>query len=260
VPIDGFLRIRYHQRVPLRPSVVVTDITTPSRLRSLPGQLYVVSNELHFQADEAFTPGATIEVRYSVVGAAGFDLFTFRTDGGGRRGSEQPPRFAGVSELAHQRNGPTDLCGEPEAVQVTVSYPSADDNGWPATETEYVVYQTRGPNIAGPVERSRELGRRTPSETCPPEGALCQRFRLAARNASGPVCFNVQAVDAYGRADGNTREVCTDPSIGNFFNGCTAAPTSPARPGRPRWLGAAAVALLAVAIAWLVRSGRRPRG
>ena len=99
------------------------------------------------------------------------------------------------------------------------------------SDIEYVVYQTRGAGIAGPVERARQRGRLV-SDHCATVGAdsQCVAFRMTSANASEPMCFNVQAIDALGRADGNQEERCVDPEPGGHFVGCTAAPRAQHRP------------------------------
>ena len=110
------------------------------------------------------------------------------------------PRFAGIVTDPRpevQVNGAeADLCGDPNAVTITVQWRRAESNGWPAGDIEYVIYQTRGPNIGAPVERARErvFGA---NGNCPNRTDLeCRSFRLSSENAGGPVCFNIQAIDA----------------------------------------------------------------
>jgi LPXTG-motif cell wall-anchored protein len=68
----------------------------------------------------------------------------------------------------------------------------------------------------------------------------------------------VQAVDPYGRADGNHSEVCIDPSQGDFFAGCSVARTPTSRQTQHPWRLALGAAGLAGAV-WFARRRRRAK-
>lgn len=250
VPIDGFVRLRYVGIVPRRSFVTVREADTNM---PVDGRAVVVGDEIHWQSYQELRPNTRYQVFFTdVTGGAGGNAFTFTT--GNRRGSSSPPQFFGITGLSVQRAGAADLCGEPDAVEVTVTWRRVADNGWPLTDIEYVVYQTAGPGIGAPVERARERGRLSLG-SCGSGSAVeqCTSFRLSAANADGPVCFNVQAFDAYGRSDGNTNERCIDPQSGNTFHGCSVRAM---RTETRAWRTAAMVAALAAGVAGWIRRRR----
>jgi hypothetical protein len=270
VPTDGFVRLRYRGQTPRPPVVIVEDLRMGGA--RVPGDVFVVGEaEIHWQSRGLLRPSTEYRVRAAdVAGGTGDNSFTFTT--GISPSSAMPPRFDGVAQVEFSANGRGDLCGDPDAVEVTVAFRRATTNGWPASDIEYVIYQTRGPNIGGPVVRARERGRAVGSSCSRTSSGneLCRSFRLSSQNATGPVCFNIQALDPFGRADGNTVERCTDPSVGNYFVGCDVGPAAAhaSIAGRPSsrasrlrpWGTAIAVSLLAVLTALHVRRGRADRG
>jgi hypothetical protein len=252
VPIDGFIRLRYRVRAPLRPFVIVQNNTAHSPVS---GQVNVVGDEVHWQSDQPLAANAVFRVQVSdVMGGAGENTFSFTT--GTARSGDSPPTFMGVQHADTQPAGAADPCGQADAVEVTLSWNRAGAAGWSENDIEYVIYETRGPNIAGPVERARERLSSASGASCPGMYDACRAVRLTPENATAPVCFNIQAVDPYGRQDGNTREVCTDPSRGNFFNGCSVAPR-PSRPGLAFPAVVAAFASLVTAVSMLRTRRRR---
>lgn len=248
VPTNGFIRLRYIERVAPNPFVSVIDVATG---RPLAGRAWVVDNEVHWQSDSPLAPNTEYRVHFADLGSGDGNVSTFRTGFGPAR--DDPPVFAGITGVTAMRMGDVDLCGDPDAAEITVTYRRANDNGWPAMDIEYVVFQTRGPHIGGPVERARQRGSRTGSAF---NTERSMSFRLSSENASAPVCFNIQAVDIYGRADGNRVEKCVNPAVGNFFAGC-AVQRTPARASRGRAAGAALGGVLIAVGALVVFSLRR---
>ena len=247
VPTDGFIRLRYGVRAPLRPFVIVQNLTTRTPVM---GHVNALVDEVHWQSDEMLPSNTIFRVSVSdASGGAGENVFTFTT--GGARSGSAAPTFGGVQAAETQRSGMADPCGQPDAVEVTLSWRRGSAAGWPDSEVEYVIYETRGPGISGPVERGRERALAGAGSTCNGTYDFCRAIRLSPENSSAPVCFNVQAVDPYGRQDGNTLEVCTDPSRGNNFNGCAVARATGAMPSHPKrgWIVVAILAAAASVVA-----------
>jgi hypothetical protein len=262
VPIDGFVRLRYVLRAPRRPFVTVSETVSGANVE---GDAFVVDNEVHWRSRAPLRSNTEFRVRFADPGSGtGENLIRFTTGSG--RSSNAPPVFEGILRDGNngprvQRIGSTDLCADPDAVEVTVTWHRALPNGWPVSDIEYVVYQTIGPGITAPVERARAVGTVTPS-SCGGGSAdeQCKTFRLSGANAEGTLCFNIQAIDAYGRNDGNAVEACIDPHAGNTFVGaCDARPPMPRR-GTRTWLGLLAVGALATGMALVVRGSRRRSG
>lgn len=216
VPTDGFLRLRYLGRAPLRAFVIVQN---PAGVQ-VTGTTNVVGNEVLWQSDASLARA----MRYSVQvpDSTGGNTFQFTT--GNTHSSEVAPVFSGVQQATYQAAGAADPCGDANAVQVTLTWNRAISNGWPESDVEYVIFETRGPGISGPIERGRERLQPGGGNTCASGAEFCPAIRLSSANSVGPVCFNVQAMDPYGRSDGNSHETCVDPSQGNFFNGCSVRP------------------------------------
>jgi hypothetical protein len=253
IPLDGFVRLRYVGVPPPVPVVQVQNISASSH-PYIPGTIGVAGAEVHWFSANQLLP----MTQYQVTALSPLDgmttSFTFTTGVSATTG--QRLTFNGVENIGSSRNGSSDTCGDPNAVTVTLDWSRANPIGWPETEVEYIIYETRGPGISGPVERGRERGSATQA-SCP-NSYYCRSFRLSSENANGPVCFNVQASDPYGITDGNSIEKCIDPSRGNFFNGCSARPQT-SRPERSPWLAGIVVSLLAVVTMAVVRGRRRSR-
>jgi hypothetical protein len=254
VPIDGVVRLRYLGRAPRRAFVAVIEAPMNQDLGpAVPGTATVVGNEVIWRANAPLRPNT-----HYVIRAADDSQTT--TDSGFTTGVATAPaeavHFDGitlVSATTGRRTGEPDLCGDPDAAQVSVSFRRAE-SVWPHNDIEYVIYEVRGPGIAGPVERARvrrgALGSSSATE-------ISTTFRLASADASGPVCFNIQAVDPFGREDGNPIEKCTNPAVGNYFAGCSAARLDASAGGREwRMFAVFAVAAVAAAGARRVRSRR----
>ena len=138
----------------------------------------------------------------------------------------------------------SDAC-DPGAFDVTVAFDrvsafATTGTAWPESDVEYVIYETRGVGIAGPRERDRT---RLESSGSTADVAAQRTFRLSSHDASGPLCFNVQAIDPLGRVATNASESCVDPAQGNYFRGCEARPRRAAGCAWPSLLGMWALSL-----------------
>lgn len=248
VPTDTPVRLRYNVRVP-DPAIIRVHPGTPDAEPLRGGSAVAVGNEIVWTA-----PGGRLDpnTRYYVVyqeQGGGTSRITFTT---GRGASPERLFFAGLNEVKAD-DAPDDRC-DPDAVDITVRFDRAGAGAlnpstipWPDIDVEYVIYETRGPGIAGARERDRVRLQRSGSTLV--TGAQ-RTFRLRGADADGPVCFNVQAVDPLGRSDGNTFEQCVNPVRGNYFQGCSTTPG-----GASPWRGAAPLAALALAA--LVSARRR---
>ncbi len=251
IPRDGFVRFVFRGRVPPRPVVIVRDASDAV----VSGTLAIVGSELHWQANAPFAPGA----RYSATASdiiGGSSEVRFATNNELANG-RAPSDFAGVATVTSERSGATDICGDENARSVTVSWRFARSSPWPQSELTYVVYETRGPRLSGPVERARDRGRLSTSP-CNSNADQCVTFRLSSLNSSGPACFAVQVYDPYGRSTESTAEKCVNLDSGSFFYGCSVRREALARrdaDNEPR--SALYMALAAVALA--ARRARRSR-
>lgn len=242
VPTDSPVRLRFVGRVPAGATLCVEPVGVPG---CLPGSVSAVRDELVWSGAAPLDPYVSYRVNYSDPLTGPVSL-RFRA---GRGPSAGPPPFEGIRG-ASARPVSSDPC-DPGAFDITVRFnrvvfDATLGTPWPESDVEYVIYSTRGPGVSGPRERDRARLQSSGSTT----DALAQRtFRLSAREASGPVCFSVQALDPLGRLLTNSAEECVNPAEGNFFQGCAAAP-------RGRASGPGALALAALA---LVAARRRQR-
>lgn len=236
VPLDTPIRLRYFRAAPTPATVCVTrNSPTPP---CLPGESAVSGDELVWHpADGALAPGQRYYVAYNETGS-GSSVISFVT------GASRAPEdlfFTGISDV--KSSPATDDACDPGAADITVEFDRAisgvgapGTTAWPEIDIEYAIFQTRGPGISGARLRDRVRLQRSGSTVV----RQAQRtFRLAAAEADGPVCFNIQALDPLGRPDGNRAERCVNPVRGNYFSGCAATPS----PGRGGWLAALALAL-----------------
>lgn len=242
VPTDSPVRLRFVGRVPAGATLCVEPVATPG---CLPGAVAVAGDELVWTSagGRPFDPYVGYRVNYSDP-LTGTVSLRFRS---GRGPSAGPPPFAGIRG-ATARAVTGDAC-DPTGVDVTVRFDrvvfdAALGTPWPESDVEYVVYGTRGPGIAGPRERDRA---RLQSSGSSGDVVAQRTFRLASREAGGPVCFSVQALDPLGRSVANSAEACVNPAEGNFFHGCSAS-TGAAGGGR-RAHGTWWVALAAAVVA-----------
>lgn len=247
VPTDGIVRLRYFGRVPDPPTVCVKP---PNATDCLDGTASAVGDEVVWMVNSPTGLAAFTEYTVSFADASGgANRITFTTAG---TRSPGPPSFGGIMN-ATAMSAATDPCDR-AAVDITVRFNRADNasslssTSWPDSDLEYVIYETRGPGIAGPRERDRVRLQRSGSST----DTVAQRsFRLSGADGAGPVCFNIQVVDPTGRADGNAVEQCVNPAQGNYFAGCAVSPSKTSS-----HTGVFAVALFALGS--LRRRNRRP--
>lgn len=244
IPRDGFVRFVFRGRVPPRPVVIVRDASD----NVVSGTLAIVGSELHWQANAPFAPLSTYRATASdIIGGSSEVRFTTNNELTNGRG---PSDFGGATGVTSERSGATDICGDENARSVTVSWRFARSSPWPQTELTYVVYETRGPRINGPVERARDRGRLSTS-ACNSNADQCVTFRLSSANSAGPACFTVQVYDPYGRSTESTAEKCVNLDSGNYFYGCSVRGAtitrrdSSAQPLRAWWFALAAGALVA---------------
>ncbi len=243
VPTDSPVRLRFTGYVPTGASVCVS---TAGQMGCLPGNVTVVGDELVWTSTGGpFEPYTNYRIDYRDP-LTSFPI-RFRA---GRGPSAGPPPFAGIRG-ASARAVSGDPC-DADAFDVTVRFNRVTFNAalgtpWPESDVEYVIYATRGPNIAGPRERDRVRLQSSGSST----DAQAQRtFRISGAEASGPVCYSVQALDPLGRVTANSAEECVNPSEGNYFQGCSASPG--ARPTR-----SAGFAVAALGVAMVTRRRKR---
>lgn len=233
IPRDGFVRFVYRGRVPPRPVVIVRDESGSN----VPGTLAVVGAELHWQASEPLRG----QHRYSAIASdiiGGSSEVRFTT--GDELANGRPPSaFDGILSVSAERSGAADICGDENARSVTVAWRFARSSPWPQTELTYVVYETRGPRINGPVERARDRGLLS-TTPCARGADQCVTFRLSSQNAAGPACFTVQVFDPLGASATNTEEKCINLDAGNYFYGCsTRGPAPSSRQRALAWLSLA---------------------
>lgn len=218
VPTDAVVRLRFVVGPPTGVALTVVEEDQPGS-PNVEGRIVVVGGDMVWQAIAALRADTLHAVQVSGSLEPTFTL-RFRT---GRGPASNPPVFGGITGLSTRAADSTDC--DPEAQNITVHFDRAEPprgtTGWPAADVEYVIYETRGPGIAGPRERDRTRLQSSGSDL---DRSARRTFRLAGREAGGPVCFNVQALDPNGRADGNAVERCVNPAAGNYFSGCGAAP------------------------------------
>ncbi|MDB4927684.1 MAG: hypothetical protein JWM10_168, partial [Myxococcaceae bacterium] len=221
VPTDSPVRLRFVERVPAGATLCVVHVGTDG---CLPGAVTTVRDELVWVGAQPFEMYGVYNVNYSDP-IAGPVMLRFRA---GRGPSAGPPPFDGIrGASARAVNG--DAC-DPDGFDITVRFNRVvfdvvAGTPWPESDVEYVIYSTRGPGISGPRERDRA---RLQSSGSTNDGAAQRTFRLNSADASGPVCFSVQALDPLGRVRTNSAEECVNPAEGNYFRGCAAGPRAPA--------------------------------
>ncbi len=179
----------------------------------VPGQIQVAGDVLFFVPASPFE--ASTEYRGRAVGQFGFDLdFSFTT---GDRTDSEPPQVDRITDTSSTEV--PEGCDIPDGgFRISVSFPPATDDGAPDS-IEYLLYQTRGTNLAGPVLRSRARNSNTDLFT--------MAFLLSREDAVEPICVVVRAVDGVGNVRDMPR-ACLDPVAGNFFEPlCSAVPGSP---------------------------------
>lgn len=259
IPRDGFVRFVYRGRVPPRPVMIVRD--NDNMGATVEGTLTVVGAELHWHARASLRARAQYSVTASdIIGGTSEVRFTTAAT---LAGDTAPSGFDGALSATSERSGATDICGDENARSVTVGWKFARSSPWPPTELTYVVFETRGPGINGPIERARDRGRLT-TTPCAANADQCLSFRLSSANASGPACFSVQVFDPLGRGVSNSVEKCINLDAGNYFYGCSVRPTEPIagadrdRSRSAQWLTASTAALGFVLVV-SARARRRAR-
>ena len=180
----------------------------------VPGRVQVVGDELVFYPDARWDAGGT----YAGV-ARGVDRdleFTFCTGSGV---DTEPPVLGEITEVTSTPRAPD--CTAPEGgYRIGVFFPPAQDFDGPPGSIDYLLFQTRGVGLDGPLRRSR--ARNFNAEQ------ITMTFVLPPDEATDPICVTVAAVDGVGNVDADTRAVCIDPIQGNFFQAlCAAAPAAP---------------------------------
>ncbi|MDP3274588.1 MAG: Ig-like domain-containing protein [Deltaproteobacteria bacterium] len=251
IPRDGFVRFVYRGRVPPRAVMLVRDDMTSA---TVPGELTIVGAELHFRASEPLQPNRRYVATAPDI-SSGEASVRFTT-GTTLANSDGPTNFDGAVSVTSARIGPTDICGDADAREVTVAWRFARTSPWPQTELTYIVYETRGPNLTGPLERARERGRLSTSP-CAMGAEQCVTLRLSSANASGPACFAVHVYDPLGRRADNNAERCVNLDAGNYFNGCSIARRPSVGPSRERAEGGVMAMLLALVAIYPRRPHRR---
>ncbi len=238
VPTDSPVRLRFVGRVPTGATLCVERVGLPG---CLAGNVNALGDELVWTSvgGRPFDPYVSYRVNYSDP-VTGMISLRFRS---GRGPSAGPPPFEGIGG-ASARAVASDPC-DPGAFDITVRFnrvvfDATAGTPWPESDVEYVVYGTRGPGISGPQERDRA---RLQSSGSTSDTVAQRTFRLSTREASGPVCFSIQALDPLGRSLTNSVEQCVNPAQGNYFQGCSATPRS--REGGGGWVAFAVFALAA---------------
>jgi hypothetical protein len=217
------------------------------------GAVAVVGPELHWQSSAPLAPQRAYTATASDI--LGGNAEVRFTTGDALSAGVGPSGFDGVTSVTSERVGASDICGDEEARAVTVAWKFARSSPWPQTELTYVVYETRGPGISGPLERARDRGRLS-TTPCAESADQCVTFRLSSANAAGPACFSVQVYDPQGRTAASAVEKCINLDAGNYFYGCSVARrpandlTNPRGrgPSRPSWAPWLAAGLASAAI------------
>lgn len=162
-----------------------------------------------------------------------------------------PPTFGQIAELTSDEVEPR--CDAPEGgFRIGVFFEPANDDPSPPVSVEYLVYQTRGPGVDGPVVRARQRNFNT-------GGQIAMGFVLPPEDATSTICVRVAAVDGLGNVtfdelDGDEEARCVDPVQGNFFYGLCGVGAV----GHPKGvaLGIAFVGLVALMIVLRLRRRR----
>lgn len=252
IPRDGFVRFVFRGRVPPRPVMIVRDASGTT----VEGTLTVVGPEMHWRSSAALQPLQRYSVTASdIIGGTSEIQFTTANE---LAGDTAPSGFDGAISATSERSGATDICGDENARSVTVGWKFARTSRWPQSELTYVVFETRGPGINGPIERARDRGRLS-TTACANNADQCITFRLSSINASGPACFAVQVFDPLGRGESSTVEKCINLDAGNYFYGCSVRPAALAHDADTRSFSRWIAALTAGFAAASVMFARRDR-
>jgi len=196
------------------------------------GTLERLGDTLVFRPDVPWRPNSQYEGT-----AFGIDIlqtrFRFRT---GNRNDVLPPVFDGTPTISPAVVDAR-ACVDDGGYRIDVTIAPATDSDGAEGDIEYLLFQTRGPQLERPLLRSR--ARNFAGISIP------LAFTLTPSEAVSPVCIAILAVDGVGHTvSGPTR--CVDPIQGNFF----APLCSVSAPGAPRGVASSmSVALLGAALA-----------
>lgn len=239
VSIDAPLRVRYAPEGYFGPTGWGGDPTTMIEVyrcsagcgfgcadgggEFVPGRVQLIDDELVFLPEGGRWDTAAT---YSGI-ARGRDVdlpFSFCT---GSSTDETPPVLGPLAQLTSHPKEPD--CSAPDGgFRIGVHFDPATDTG-PGGSVEYLLFQTRGEGLEGPVLRTRARNFAT-------TGQITMAFTLAPDEATSPICVRVAAVDGVGNVDFDDSPgeagLCTDPLRGNYFYGlCSASPAdAPAGP------------------------------
>jgi hypothetical protein len=211
----------------------------------VPGRVQVLGDNLFFHPDGGWEPGqAYAGIARGQDGDLPFGFCTGTTTDG------TPPELRGLEDVTSTPVPPR--CDAPEGgYRIATFFAPADDAGAPPASIEYLLFQTRGAGIEGPVLRSTIRNFATAMHT--------MAFVLPPSEAGEPICVRVAAVDGRGNidwSDSNPEVDCIDPVQGNFFAPMCAA-SAPGAPRRGAGALTLAVAAVALGIARLRRRARR---
>ncbi|MFK7985295.1 MAG: hypothetical protein AB8I08_04620 [Sandaracinaceae bacterium] len=150
-----------------------------------------------------------------------------------------PPSIGSLSDVSSTETATS--CDAPEGgYRIGVFFDPANDLDGPQGSIEYVLYQTRGVGVDGPIVRDRLVNFATEEIT--------MAFVLPPEEATSPICVRVAAIDGVGNVvfnDADEGGDCVDPVQGNFFYGlCAVRPGSDSPAGGALFLPLAAVLLL----------------
>lgn len=158
------------------------------------------------------------------------------------------PSFGAIAEVTSDSIEPR--CDAPDGgFRIGVFFDPANDDPSPVASVEYLVYQTRGPGVDGPVVRARQ-------RNFPTGGQIAMGFVLGPDEATSTICVRVAAVDGLGNVtfDDGEEAQCIDPVQGNFFYGLCGVGAI----GQPKGvaLGIAFVGIVALMIVLRLRRRR----
>ncbi|MBI2896307.1 MAG: hypothetical protein HYY06_22305 [Deltaproteobacteria bacterium] len=243
LPVDGSAGVARSARVVVRFPLAVTTIEAP--------ELWVVAGgeeavgglswdgiEATFVPDDLWPASSTVTAG---VSRSGRDDFVWEFEAADW-GEDAVAPVLGTdldASATYLGGGPEDdPCGPVDLERYRVRLELAAAQGSSGRENlEYVAFQTAGPGVTEPVERSRAVDEEGASE-------VRLDFYLAADDVSGEACFRALAIDVTGPPSGTTEEACADLREGPFFRSICATAPGGARPGVAALIVIAAAALL----------------
>ena len=172
----------------------------------VPGRVQVLGDELIFVPDVDWQSGTAYRgIARGVDATLEFTFCTGTSDDAG-------PAELGTINSVTSTIVDEERCDAPRgSYRISVFFPPATEFGPPGS-VEYLLFQTRGTGIDGPVLRDRVRNFATDE--------IPMAFALPPEQATSPICVTVAAVDGVGNvdyADNEGGEVCVDPVQGNFF-------------------------------------------